>query len=78
VSRITTPLARKKIVSLIFEKERLIGAVRETQNFKTKHYILFYRRNMAGILLKRRKTKINQSINLETFVSENLSRTNLR
>jgi hypothetical protein len=39
-----------------------LGAVRETQNFKTKHYILLYRRNMAEILLKRRKTH-NQSIN---------------
>jgi hypothetical protein len=37
------------------------GAVRETQNFKTKHDILLYRRNMAEILLKRRKISINQS-----------------
>jgi hypothetical protein len=39
-----------------------LRTVRETQNFKIKHYILLYRRNMAEILLKRRKTH-NQSIN---------------
>jgi hypothetical protein len=38
-----------------------LGAIKETQTFKTKHYILIYRRNMAEILLKRRKTP-NQSI----------------
>ena len=48
------PDVRKRVGSL--------GAVRETQNFKTKHCILFVRRNMAEKLLKRRKTKINQSI----------------
>jgi hypothetical protein len=42
-----------------------LGAVRETHNLKTKHYILLYRRNMAEILLKRRKTK-NQSIQQST------------
>jgi hypothetical protein len=47
-----TQKIRKRVGSL--------GAVRETQNFKTKHYILLYRHNMAEILLKRRKTKINQ------------------
>jgi hypothetical protein len=48
------PDVRKRVGSL--------GAVRETQTFKTKHYILPYRRNMAVILLKGRKTQ-NQSIN---------------
>jgi hypothetical protein len=47
------PDVRKRVGSL--------RAVWETQNFKTKHYILLYRRNMAEILLKQRKTH-NQSI----------------
>jgi hypothetical protein len=46
------PLSTQKIVSLKFEKE---GAVRETQTFKTKYYILLNRCNIADILLKRRK-----------------------
>jgi hypothetical protein len=44
-----------------------LGAVRETQTFKTKHYILLYRCNMAEILLKWRKTKIDQSIRLDNI-----------
>jgi hypothetical protein len=47
------PDVRKRVGSL--------GAIRETHTFKTKHYILIYCRNMAEILLKRRKTP-NQSI----------------
>jgi hypothetical protein len=47
------PDVRKRVGSL--------GAVRETQTFKTNHYILLYRRDMAKILLKQRKTQ-NQSI----------------
>jgi hypothetical protein len=44
-----------------FEPEGPLGAVRETQTFKTKHYFLLFRRNIAEILLKRRKTE-NQSL----------------
>jgi hypothetical protein len=70
VSRVNdhNPLGTQKIVSLMIEKSRLIGGRQGNPKLsKPNTAFLLYRRNMAERLLKRRKTTINQSINLTTL-----------
>jgi hypothetical protein len=52
----------------MLKKKRVgsLGAVRETQTFKSKHYISLYRRSMAKILLKRRKAQNHVSLDIPT------------
>ena len=57
------PFGTQKIVSLMFEKEKAHwGPSGKPKISKPRTILNSYRRNMAGILLKRRKTH-NQSIN---------------
>ena len=63
MSRITTHLACKRSFPWCSKKSRLIEGHQGNPKFQNQSTILnSYRRNMAGILLKRRKTH-NQSIN---------------
>ena len=62
MSRITTPLARKRPFHWISMKSRLVRAARETSKFQNwSHITNSRRRYMAEILPIRRKTLSNQS-----------------
>ena len=64
ISRITTPLARKRLFNWISMKSRLVRAVRETSNFQNWSLLTNSRRYyMAEILPIRHKTLlINKSL----------------
>ena len=69
VSRITTPLARKRPFRWISLKSRLVRAARETSKLQNRSYITNSRRRyMAEILPIWRKTLSNQSINPQKIV----------
>ena len=64
VSRIITPLARKRPFRWISMKSRLVRAVRETSKCQNwSHFTSSRHRNMGKILPIRRKTLSNQFIN---------------
>ena len=64
VSRITTPLARKRPFPLISMKSRLVRAASETSKFRNRLHLTNSRcRYMAEILPIRHETLSNQSIN---------------
>ena len=73
VSRITTPLARKRLFYWISMKSRLMKAARGTSKFQNWLHLTYCRRRyMAEILPIRRKTQSNQSINQSFNQSINL------
>jgi hypothetical protein len=62
MSRITTPLARKRPFSWFSKKSRHTGDRQRNINTQNRIFQLLNHRGMAEILAKRHKTPINQSI----------------